>query len=67
MKLSELFVGKTIQSIDYLDHTFIGIAFTDDSYLRIEQQSQSGSLRVNCLMGDEQVVRVVKADDVEED
>ena len=65
MKLSELFVGKTVESIEYLDHTFIGVAFTDNSYLRIEQPSQSGSLRVNCLMGDEKFVRVVEADDAE--
>jgi hypothetical protein len=65
MKLSELIVGKTIASVDYISHEFIGIGFTDDSYVRIDQASQAGNLHVNCLLGDESVVRVVKADDKE--
>jgi hypothetical protein len=51
MKLNEMVVGKTIESVEYLDHEFVGIGFTDGSYLRIDQSSQSGSLHVNCLLG----------------
>jgi len=66
MKLKELVVGKTIESVDYLDHAFVGIGFTDGSYLRIDQRSQSGSLHVNCLLGTETVVRLAEPDDADE-
>lgn len=66
MKLKELVVGKTIESVDYLDHAFVGIGFTDGSYLRIDQRSQSGSLHVNCLLGTETVVQLAEPDDADE-
>ena len=67
LKLSELIVGKTIESVEYHDHAFVGIGFTDGSYLRIDQRSQSGSLHVNCLLGTETVVRLAEPDDAETD
>jgi hypothetical protein len=67
MKLNEMVVGKTIETITYLDHEFVGIGFTDGSYLRIDQRSQSGSLHVNCLLGTESVVRLVEPDNTEAD
>lgn len=66
MSMTELFTGKTIKSISYLEHEFIGIEFTDDSYLRIEQNSQAGNLHVNCLLGDERDVRVIQADNYDD-
>ena len=66
MKLSEMIVGQTIKSVVYHDHMFVGIEFTDGSYLRIDQRSQSGSLHVNCLLGTESVVRLAEPDDADE-
>jgi hypothetical protein len=60
-------VGKTIETITYLDHEFVGIGFTDGSYVRIDQRSQSGSLHVNCLLGTESVVRLAEPDNTEAD
>ena len=67
MKLNEMVVGKTIETITYLDHEFVGIGFTDGSYVRIDQRSQSGSLHVNCLLGTESVVRLAEPDNTEAD
>jgi hypothetical protein len=67
MKLNEMVVGKTIETITYLDHEFVGIGFTDGSYVRIDQRSQTGSLHVNCLLGTESVVRLAEPDNTEAD
>jgi hypothetical protein len=67
LKLNELVVGKTIETITYLDHEFVGIGFTDGTYVRIDQRSQSGSLHVNCLLGTETVVRIAEPDNTEAD
>ena len=66
MKLNELVVGKTIESVEYIDHEFVGIGFTDGSYLRIDQRSQTGTLHVNCLLGTETVVQLAEPDDENE-
>lgn len=52
MKLSELMVGKTIAKVEYVSHEYIGILFTDDTSVHIDQTSQTGTLDVKCYMGD---------------
>lgn len=64
-KLCDVVVGKTVWGVTYLDHERIGIAFTDGTYLRIEQPSQSGALYVHYL--DDLVAHEVDADDKEND
>ena len=52
MKLSEMIVGKTIAYVEYHDHEYIGIEFTDDTSLHIDQTSQTGTLKVKCMLND---------------
>jgi hypothetical protein len=67
MKLNELVVGKTIVSVVYKAHAFVGIEFSDGTYLRIDQSQQAGALRVSCLLGNEQVVHTAVADNLSDD
>lgn len=63
MKLEETVAGKTIAEVMYLSHELVGIEFTDGTYLRIYQPSQSGALNVYYL---DNVAHEVDADDKEE-
>jgi hypothetical protein len=67
MRLHELVVGKTIVSVGYKDHEFVGIEFSDGTYLRIDQSQQAGALRISCLLGNEQVVHTAVADNLSDD
>lgn len=64
MKLDELIVGKTIESVSYLSHEVVMLSFTDASHLRIHQPSQAGALYVHYL---DNVAHEVNADDERED
>jgi len=64
-KLEKLMLGKTIASVGYLTHEVVVFGFTDETYLRIYQPSQSGALYVQYL--DNLVAHEIDADDKEND